>query len=109
MILLSTEIRSLGGAAVDMSLWSLSEEGEIDTAIAAVLHEMRMLGEIVVFAVFKDEDAVCCQKAMTEDEVWNRGKLFQRVRRVSKDEVELLVAMANKLKHISPETLRVES
>jgi hypothetical protein len=34
------------------------ENGEVDASVTAVLLEMRMQGEIMVFAVFKDEDTV---------------------------------------------------
>ena len=38
----------------DKSIRLCSEQREIHAAIAAMLQEMRMIGEIVVFAVFKN-------------------------------------------------------
>jgi hypothetical protein len=34
------------------------KNAEVDTTIAAVFHKMRMLGEIVVLAVFEDENTI---------------------------------------------------
>ena len=42
----------------DKSIRLCSEQREIYAAIAAMLQEMRMIGEIVVFAVFKDKDTL---------------------------------------------------
>lgn len=35
----------------------LSEYGEVDAAVLVLLYEARVLGEVVVFAMLKDEDA----------------------------------------------------
>lgn len=69
-----------------------AEEGEIDAAVLAVLQEVGVLGEIVVLAVFEDEEAVRLEQAAIDDEVGQCGELLQGIRRVGKDEVELLVA-----------------
>ena len=57
-----------------------------------MFHKVWMLGEVVVFAVFKDEDAVGLQQLLFEDEVGNLGQLLQRVGWVGKDKVILLLA-----------------
>lgn len=57
-----------------------------------MLYEARVLGEVVVFAMLKDEDAVLGKDILLEDEVGDGGKFTQCVWRVGKDEVELLLA-----------------
>jgi len=57
-----------------------------------MFHEVRIIGEIVVLAMFEDEDAIILQKSFLEDEVGDFGEFFQGVRRVSEDEVKLLLA-----------------
>ena len=66
------------------------EEGEIDAAVLAVLQEVGVLGEIVVLAVFEDEDAFGLKQTALDDEVGQRGEFLEGVGRVGKDEVELL-------------------
>ena len=58
----------------------------------AVLYEARVLGEVVVFAMLKDEDSVLGKEILLEDEVGDGGKFTKCVWRVGKDEVELLLA-----------------
>ena len=43
------------------TLLFLFEQREVDAAVLAVLHEVWMLGKVMVFAVLKDEDAVVLQ------------------------------------------------
>ena len=57
-----------------------------------MLDEAGMLREVMVLAVFEDQDAVGLQQLTFKDEVGNLGKLLQRIRRVGKDEVILLAA-----------------
>lgn len=70
----------------------LSEYGEVYAAIVAVLNEAGVLGEVVVFAMLKDEDSVLGKDILLEDEVGDGGKFTKCVWRVGKDEVELLLA-----------------
>ena len=69
-----------------------SEEREIDAAVLAVLEEVGMLGEIVVLAVFEDEEPVGLEQTALDDEVGQCGEFLEGVGRVGKDEVELLFA-----------------
>ena len=46
-------------ARCDKSIRLCSKQREIYAAIAAMLQKMRMVGEIVVFAMFEDKDALC--------------------------------------------------
>jgi hypothetical protein len=57
-----------------------------------MLHEVRMLGEIVVLSVLEDEHAFGLQQLFLQYKVGNGGQFFQRLGWVGKDEVELLVA-----------------
>ena len=70
----------------------LSENAEVHAAVSAVFHEVFVLGEIVLLAVLEDENAILVEQLMLEYEVWERWQLFQRIRRVGKNEVERLVA-----------------
>ena len=69
-----------------------AEEGEIDAAVLAVLQEVGVLGEIVIFSVFQDEEAVGLEQATIDDEVGQRRQFLEGVGRIGKDEVELLFA-----------------
>ena len=60
-----------------------------------------MVGEIVVFAVFKDEDAAVFQQLPADDEVGNLGQFLQCVWRVGKDEVILLPTAFQESEHIA--------
>lgn len=82
---------------------SLSEQREIDTAVGPVLHEMRMVGEVVVLAVFQNEYSFRLQKVFFENEVGQCGQLGQRIGRVGKNEVELLPAAFQKAEHVAPQ------
>ena len=60
-----------------------------------------MVGEIVVLAMLENEDAALVQKATIQYEVWNLGKLLQRVWRIGKDEIELLLAGSQEAEYIA--------
>ena len=79
----------------------LAEEREVDAAVAAVLQEARMGGEVVLLAVLEHEDAALLQQVAIQDEVGDVGELGQRVGRVGKDEVELLVARLQEAEHVA--------
>ena len=51
-----------------------------------------MGGEVVVLAMFEDEDAFGSKDVLLEYEVGNLGQFLQRVGRVGKDKVKLLSA-----------------
>ncbi len=57
-----------------------------------MLQESWMLGEIIVLAMFENEDALFVQKVAIQYEVWNLGELLQGVWRIGKDEIKLLLA-----------------
>lgn len=86
----------------------LFEQGEVDAAIGAVLHEVGMLGEVVVLAVLKHKDAVGLQKTLLHDKVGNLRQLLQGVGRVGKDKVILLPARLDEAKDVGAKTLNVE-
>ena len=66
-----------------------------------MLQESWMVGEIVVLAMLENEDALFVQKIAIEYEVWNLGKLLQRVWRIGKDEIELLLAGSQEAEYIA--------
>ena len=74
-----------------------------------MLHEMQMLGEIIVFAVFKDKNAIFLQQLLFKNQVRNLWQLLQGVRRISKDEVKLLVATLDETEHITSNALNTLS
>ena len=57
-----------------------------------MLNEMWMGCEVVVLAMFEDEDAFGSKDLLLEYEVGNLGQFLQRVGRVGKDKVKLLSA-----------------
>ena len=60
-----------------------------------------MIGEIVVLAMFENEDAFFVEKIAIEYEVWNLGELLQCVWRIGKDEIELLLAGSQEAEYIA--------
>ena len=60
-----------------------------------------MLREIIVFAVFKDKDTILFQQLLFDNQVWNLWQLLQRIGRISKDKVILLLARLNKAEDIA--------
>ena len=79
----------------------LSEQGEVDAAVAAVIQEPWVVGEVVVLAMLENEDAILVQEVSIQDQVGNLRQFLQSVRRVGKDEVELLVATLQKTEHVA--------
>ena len=67
----------------------------------AVLHEVRVILEVVVLAMFEDEDAILLQQSVLEDERRNLFQVRQGIGRVGKDEVELFVATLDEAEHIA--------
>lgn len=68
------------------------EQGEVDTAVIAVLNESGMSCEVVVLAVLKAENAVLSKDAFRQNKVGQVGQCLQLIGWVGKDELELLVA-----------------
>lgn len=60
-----------------------------------------MLGEIIVFAMLKDKDAVVLQQVLLENQIGNLRQFFQSVWRVCKDKVKLLSARLDEAEDIS--------
>ena len=60
-----------------------------------------MLGEIIVFAMLKDEDASFVEIVAIQNEVWNLRQLLQCVWRISKNEIKLLLAGLKKAEYIT--------
>ena len=65
-----------------------------------MLQESWMVGEIVVLAMFENEDALF-EKVAIEYEVWNLGKFLQRIWRIGKDEIEFLLAGSQEAEYIA--------
>ena len=73
-----------------------------------MLHKVGVAGEVVVFAMFEDEDTLGLEQAFLEDETWNLGQLFQGIGRIGKDEIELLFARLDEAEDIASDTLNIE-
>ena len=76
-----------------------------------MLHKVRVAGEVVVFAMFEDEDTLGLEQTFLEDETWNPGQLLQGIGRIGKDEVELLLARLDETEGIATKgdaDLRIE-
>lgn len=83
------------------SLSDVAEEREVHAAIAAMLDEVWVGGEVVVLSVFEDEDAVGLQQSCFEDETRYLGQSFESVGRIGKDDVELLMATFQKAENVA--------
>ena len=79
----------------------LLKEGEVDTAVMAVLNETGMLGEVVVLAMLENQETALAQKTTFEYHVGKFGDFLQHIGRVCKDEVELLPALTDVLEDIA--------
>ena len=79
----------------------LLEEGEVDTAVMAVLDKAGMLGEVVVLAMLDYQKAALAQKITLQYHVGEFGDFLQHIGRVCKDEVELFPALTNVFEHVA--------
>ena len=66
-----------------------------------VFNETGMLGEVVVLAMFENQETALTQKFTIQYHVGKFGDFLQHIGRVCKDEVELLPALADVLEHIA--------
>ena len=57
----------------------------------------------MVFAVFKDKNAVFLEQILLKDQIWYRWQFLQSVGRVGEDKVELLSARLDKPEDIPSE------
>ena len=55
----------------------------------------------MVLAMFKDEYTLRLQQLLLDDEVWNLRQFLQRIGRICKDEVKLLVTRLQESEHIT--------
>ena len=66
-----------------------------------MFQESWMLGEIIILAMFENEDSIFVQQVAIQYEVWNLRKFLQRVWRIGKDEIKLLLAGSQEAEHIA--------
>ena len=66
-----------------------------------MFQESWMLGEIIILAMFENEDAALVQKVTIQNEVWNLWEFLQSVRWIGKDEIKLLLAGSQEAEHIA--------
>ena len=66
-----------------------------------MFQESWMLGEIIILAMFENEDAIFVQKVTIQYEIWNLREFLQSVRWIGKDEIKLLLAGSQKTEHIA--------
>ena len=71
--------------------WGGFKQREIDAAIASVLHKMGVRREVVVLAMLEDEEPIRRKEVLREDEIGNGWQFGEGIRRISKDEIELLM------------------
>ena len=79
----------------------LSEYREVHASVTSMLQESWMLGEIIILAMFENEDAALVQKVTIQNEVWNLWEFLQSVRWIGKDEIKLLLAGSQEAEHIA--------
>ena len=60
-----------------------------------------MIREVLLLSVFQDKESVLAQQLVREDDIWELLQLWQRIGRVGKDKVELLVTFAQETENIS--------
>ena len=77
------------------------EEGEVYTAVLAVLDKAGMPAEVVVLAVLYDEETILAEKVTLQNHVGEFGYLGKHIGRIGKDEVELFSALAKVLEHVT--------
>ena len=66
-----------------------------------MFHEMGIIGEVVVLAMFEDEDTTLLQQSFLEDEAGDGRQFLQGIGRIGKDKVKLLLATFDEAKHIA--------
>ncbi len=66
-----------------------------------MFQEAGMVGEVVVLAMFEDEDASLVEQVAFEDEPGYLGQFLESIRRVGKDEVELLMTALQEAEHVA--------
>ena len=79
----------------------LSEYREVHASVTSMFQESWMLGEIIILAMFENEDAALVQKVTIQYEIWNLREFFQSVGWVSKDEIKFLLAGSQEAEHIA--------
>ena len=68
-----------------------------------MFHEVRIIGEILILAVLKHEDAAGRQQVPLKNQVGNLRQLLEGIRGVGKDEVELLMTAAHEAEDVGPQ------
>lgn len=66
-----------------------------------MLQESGMLGKIIILAMFENEDSIFVQQVAIQYEVWDLREFLQRIWRVGKDEIKLLLAGLQEAEHIA--------
>ena len=77
------------------------EEREVHAAIGTMLHEARMLREVVALAVLEHKQAALVEQVTFHDYVGHLRQLLQSIGRVGKDEIEALATARQIAEHIS--------
>ena len=67
------------------------KQREINAAIASVLQKMGVRREVVMLSMLENEESIGRKKVLREDEIRDGWQLWEGIRRVSKDEIELLM------------------
>ena len=86
-----------GGEAVGRSF----KQREINAAIASVLHKMGVRREVVVLAMLENEESIGRKEVLREDEIGNGWQFGEGIRRISKDEIELLMTALYKSEDVA--------
>lgn len=87
--------------AVLFRRFRLAEEAEIYAAVGAVFDETRHVLERVVLAVLENEYAAGLQHSALQYHPGQQRQFGKGVRRVGKDEVELLTTALNEAEHVA--------
>ena len=81
----------------------MAEEGEVDTSVGAMFHEVGALAEIMVLAVFEHEEASFLEQVGTHHSFGQFAQFRKSIGRIGKHEVELFAAAVDELQGIAAE------
>ena len=71
----------------------LLKEGEVDTAVMAVLNKTGMLGEVVVLAMLENQKTSLTQKITLQYHIRQFWDFLQHIGGIGKDEIKLFTTL----------------
>ena len=78
------------------------EEREVDAAVPLLFLKIRMTGKRMLIPMLQDEIIAVIKDISLENFVWQRFQTLHRIRRISKNNIELFVADCQEIENIIP-------